>query len=309
MNKFYLSFLYMKLWLWIVCILFVMTSSSVFALTPKEQKWVKTLKLSTLEWQSPDRFTPFDLATAPEHIDYWKSLLPEQDRYWSLYIVMPTLWLVSPVISVPEWSDDYNAMVWWQEIDIDKYLVDGVLHYPWTAMPDQVWNIVIFGHSNFYKNRGVRYPSIFADIMNLDAIREDEIWLFALKNDGVNYELYKYGIEDSYETKPTDVAILEPNWGKELTVFACTNWLAWRRILKARQLPDNELLVPWHYKSRLWGLTKRFNALPQAAQERITERLSGHIETVREKTQRVPNKRTRQMRMYLLNYLKLQLEL
>ncbi|MBP6257011.1 hypothetical protein KA405_04875 [Patescibacteria group bacterium] len=47
--------------------------------------------------------------------------------------------------------------------------------------------------------------------MNLDAIREDEIWLFTLKDDGINYELFKYAVEASYDTKPTDVGILEPN--------------------------------------------------------------------------------------------------
>lgn len=285
-----------------VLIMVLVCYTSVFALTPKEQKWVKTLKSPSLEWQSPDWFTPFSLAEAPEHIDYWKSLLPEQDRFSSLYIVMPTLWMVSPVIIVLEWSADAELMKQWKEIDINQYLVNWVMHYPWTAMPDQIWNMVIFGHSNFYKNRGVRYPSIFADIMNLDAIREDEIWLFTLKDDGINYELYKYTIEKSYDTKPTDVGILEPNGWKELTVFACTNGLAWRWILKARQIPDNELLVPWHYKTRLWNLSERFAALPLADQERISEIISGQIASVREKAQSVPQKRTRQMRIYLLNF-------
>ncbi len=292
-----------------IIIVLIMCTTSVFALTPKEQKWVKTLTLPSLEWQSPDWFTPFSLATAPENIAYRKTLLPEEDRYSQMYIVMPTLWMVSPVIIVPELSTDAAAMKQWKEIDIDKYLVNGVMHYPWTAMPDQVWNIVIFGHSNFYKNRGVRYPSIFADIMNLDAIREDEIWLFTLKDDGINYELFKYAVEASYDTKPTDVGILEPNGWKELTVFACTNGLAWRWILKARQIPDNELLVPWHYKTHLWNLSERFAALPQADQERISERISSQIASVREKTPSVPQKRTRQMRIYLLNYLTLQLGL
>lgn len=293
----------------VVITLLVMFIASAFALTPKEQKGVKTLMLPSLEWQSPDWFTPFSLAEAPEHIDYWKSLLPEQDRFSSLYIVMPTLWMVSPVIIVPEWSADAELMKQWKEIDINQYLVNWVMHYPWTAMPDQIWNIVIFGHSNFYKNRGVRYPSIFADIMNLDAIREDEIWLFTLKDDGINYELFKYAVEASYDTKPTDVAILEPNGWKELTVFACTNGLAWRWILKARQIPDNELLVPWHYKTRLWNLSERFSALPQADQERISEIVSRQIASVREKAQSVPQKRTRQMRIYLLNFVTQQLGL
>lgn len=63
-----------------------------------------------MEYTSPDWFTPFSLGNAPEDIAYWKSLLPEQDRYEELYIVMPTLGMVSPVIQVPEGSEDYLTM-------------------------------------------------------------------------------------------------------------------------------------------------------------------------------------------------------
>ncbi|MBP6257012.1 hypothetical protein KA405_04880 [Patescibacteria group bacterium] len=56
-------------------------------------------------------------------------------------------------------------------------------------------------------------------------------------------------------------------------------------------------------------MSERFAALPQADQERISERISSQIASVREKTPSVPQKRTRQMRIYLLNYLTLQLGL
>lgn len=291
----------MKSLLCILVVVFFCMSSS-FALTPKEQKGVKTLKASSLEYTSPNWFTPFELADAPEEITYRKSLLPEQDRYEKTYIVMPTLGLVAPVVQISAWSVDFQTMQAGEEIDINKYLINGVLHYPWSASPNEEGNVVIFGHSNFYKNRGVRYPSIFADIMNLDTIPTDELWLFVLEW-AETYELYKYRVEASYETVPTDVGILEPQWGKELTVFACTNGLAGRWILRAKQLPDGEVLVPSSTKVRVWTLLGRLNKLPEATQQDILSKVLSAIENVRTKPAPFATKRKKQMRAYLLRRL------
>lgn len=276
--------------------------SSAFALTPKEQKWVKTLKAATIDYLSPDWFTPFALEDAPEQISYRTNLLPEQDRSGALYIVLPTLWLISPVIIVPEDSADFVAMQAGDEIDINKYLVDGVMHYPGTPLPDQEGNIVIFWHSNFYKNKAGRYKTIFADIMNLDVIPTDEIWLYQKQSSG-RYELYKYRIEKSYDTVPTDVGILQPTGGKELTVFACTNGLAGRWILRAKQLPDEEMLVPSKTKVRVWWLMERFTQLSVEQQLSIQTRISDQIVTVAARIPVVWLSYQQKVRKYLLRWL------
>ena len=288
----------------IICV--IMFFSSAFALTPKEQKWVKTLKAASIEYVSPDWFTPFQLQDAPEDISYRTDLLPEQDKNGQLYIVLPTLWLISPVILVPEDGADYAAMQAGEEIDINKYLVDGVMHYPWTPLPDQEGNIVIFWHSNFYKAKEGRYKAIFADIMNLDAIPTDEIWLYQ-KQSSWSYELYKYTIEQSYDTVPTDVAILEPKWGKELTVFACTNGLAWRWILRARQLPDEEILVPSSMKVRVWWLLERFSQLTPDAQQKILVRMWDALAQARSSLESTSLSLQQKMRKYLLRWIEIKL--
>lgn len=291
----------------ILCVVFIgvlglLCSTSVFALTPKEQKGVKTLKWPTIEYLSPSWFTPFSLDTAPESVNYWLGLLPEQDRSRELYIVMPTLWLVAPVIQVPAGSADYATMQGGGEIDINSYLLDGVMHYPGTPLPDQEGNIVIFGHSNFYAAKPGRYKTIFADIMNLDAIPEDEIWLFMKQEQG-SYELYKYRIKKSYDTVPTDIWILEPQWGKELTVFACTNGLAGRWILRAQQLPDEELLIPGKTKVRLRWLMKRFEQLTPTAQQAIRSRMNEAIETTQADSASIVSTMTGKMRKYQLRWI------
>jgi hypothetical protein len=131
----------------------LLTSSLTEALTPKEEKGVKVLKAPTLEYESPDWFTPFPLEEAPEEIDYWLDILPyQEDRAEEMYIVMPTLGLISPVVMVPEDTQDFTDMINGREIEINNYLVEGVMHYPNSGLPGEEGNPVIFGHSNYFKN-------------------------------------------------------------------------------------------------------------------------------------------------------------
>ncbi len=247
----------------IVCSLSILLLlSSSFALTPKEEKWVITITWDALEYQSPTWFTPFALEDAPEDIEYWTSILPyQEDRNDDMYIVLPTLGLITPVVFVPEWSTDYKNMIGWKEIDINKYLPEWVMHYPSTWIPGDVANPVIFGHSNFFKAREGKYKSIFADLMNLDASPRDEMRVY-VKEDG-EYDLRKFTIEESYETTPEDVWILTPKWGKELTVFACTNWLKGRRILRWKYIEKNEILVPYEMKYKMHSIVKELSQDPQ----------------------------------------------
>lgn len=263
-----------------------------FALTPKEQKWVKTLKAATIEYLSPFWFTPFPLATAPSDMTYWQWLLPEQDRDESLYIVIPTLWLVAPIVTVPEGSRDYITMIDGKEIDINSYLVDGVMHYPGSSFPGEEGNMIVFGHSNFYKKWAGRYKTIFADIMQLD-VWVDELWVYE-KQEDASYKRFIYSIEQSYETHPTDVAILQPRWGKEITVFACTNGLAGRWIVKWILQSSNiwavaaieknsweqsmHNSVPPLFIQRMQALQKRFMRLPKNDQEYIRDTMLVAIE-------------------------------
>lgn len=269
----------------IILVVLVMTiSNSVFSvhgLTPKEQKWVITLQSPSLAYESPNRINPFvDISEAPTDIEYWKSILP-WDEYQdeSMYIVLPTLGVVSPVVDVPKSSNDYDNMMAWEEIDINKYLNDGVMFYPWTAPVGTVWNPVIFGHSNFFRAGQWNFKTIFADIMNLDVGVEDEMRVYRRKPWQSDHDKYRYEITQSYETTPEDVGILQPQWGKELTVFACTNWLAGRWILRGKLIEDDEVLITFNTRIRVRKLLERMEKLTQTQQQIIKDKFIQAVNT------------------------------
>lgn len=266
----------------VVAIVIVVSSLpiSVYALTPKEQKGVKVLKAPGLEHESPTWLTPFSLEEAPEDIAYRTSILPyPEDRAERMYIVLPTLGIVAPVVFVPEWTTDYTMMSQWKEIDINKYLVEGVMHYPSTSMPWEEWNAVIFGHSNFFTAQPGKYKTIFADSMNLDVSPRDEIRIYTQQPDQT-YDLQKFSVDESYETVPTDVEVLRPKWGKEITVFACTNGLEWRRILRGTLIENDEILIPYAMKFRVEDALARLKIATEGKKQDVRSLMLMEIEEI-----------------------------
>ena len=273
---------------------------SAFWLTPKAQKWVVTIESSAIEWESPEWFTPFSLADAPDTLDYWKSILPyEQDKNEEWYIVIPTLWLISPVIFIPEGSEDYTRMTTWREIDINKYLPRWVMHYPATWLPGAIANPVIYWHSNYFAKNEGNYKSIFADLMNLDVWVTDELRFF--HDTQMKEELIKYKITHSYETVPSDVWILKPSWGKEITVFAATEGLKWRWIIKWKMVEENDILVPYPVKQAVRSITQSLQE-DQEKQKTII-RYMKKIKELRDTLPKSWLSRYEQMVKYVLNYI------
>lgn len=293
-------------------LLTVFSCSCVNALTPKDEKWIKTLKSITVEYLSPDRFTPFvDIDTAPEDIDYWMNLLPEsRDKNLEMYIVMPTLGLISPVINIPSDSADYKNMSAWKEIDIDKYLLDWVLFYPRTWIIGQPWNPVIFGHSNYYRTKPWRYKTIFADIMNLDVGQEDEMRVYWKKSWSTSYDLYKYRINESYDTVPTDVGILKPKGGKELTVFACTDGLNGRWILRGTLIEQDEMLILNRMRVKMDWVVNTLSWLSEANKREIITKILLKTESMKKSLPSVERRNyALKYRKYVLDYIEKRLAL
>lgn len=278
----------------------------VHALTPKEEKWVITLKSPSLAYKSPEWLNPFvDISEAPTDIDYRKSILPRNEyRDEAMYIVLPTLGIISPVVEVPAWTSDFENMMWWEEIDINKYLNDWVMFYPWTAPVGSVWNPVIFGHSNFFRAGDGNFKTIFADIMNLDVWVDSEMRVYRRKPWQLDYDKYRYEITQSYETTPEDVWILQPQWGRELTVFACTNWLEWRRILRGRLIEDDEVLITFNTRIRVKKLLERMRQLDASQQAEITEKFGTAIVSVSKRLPETLETYEDKYLMYVLRWMK-----
>lgn len=305
----YLSYKSSKIVLSSLIFLSSFVISTTFWLTPKEEKWVITIESPALAYESPERFTPFALEEAPEDIDYRVSILPyDEDRNDDMYIVLPTLGLITPIVFVPEGTQDHADMSQWREIDINKYLVEWVMHYANSWMPGEVWNPVIFGHSNYFVDKPGKdsYKSIFADIMDIDVWPLSEMRVYT-KQDNWEYELKKFNILESYETHPTDVEILRPKWGKELTVFACTNGLKWRWILRGRLIEPNELLVPYEMKYTMYDIVQWIQSKSDARAQRVVIEWVKAIEKARKWLPASDKEFEDKLTEYVLNYIEREL--
>jgi sortase A len=112
-------------------------------------------------------------------------------------------------------------------------LAESLIQYPGTAIPGQIGNAVIFGHSvlpSFYNPAD--YLTIFSTLPTLgqgDAI--------TVSYDGITY---KYQVEDKFEVEPTDIQILNQDESDSfLSLVTCVppGLTTRREIIKARIVP------------------------------------------------------------------------
>lgn len=105
-----------------------------------------------------------------------------------------------------------------------------------------IGNTVIFGHSSYFKSDSGRYKTHFQKIIELEA--GEEIWIYQRQDDGT-YRRYRYVTTASYDTKPTDVSVLDPGIGKNLTLFTCTpiGNITGRWIVKAKYIDEEKITL------------------------------------------------------------------
>lgn len=105
-----------------------------------------------------------------------------------------------------------DAVVTIGSMDLKKSLIQ----YPQTALPGQLGNTVIFGHSvlpQFFSPKN--YLTIFSTLYKLK--QGDEI---TLQHDN---STYKYVVEEMFEVKPTNLSVLEQRFDdKTLTLITCS---------------------------------------------------------------------------------------
>lgn len=105
-----------------------------------------------------------------------------------------------------------DAVVTIGSMDLKKSLIQ----YPQTALPGQLGNTVVFGHSvlpQFFNPKS--YLTIFATLYKLK--QGDEI---LIDYDGVKY---RYIVDEMFEVKPTDLSVLEQRYDqKNLSLITCS---------------------------------------------------------------------------------------
>ena len=185
--------------------------------------------------QTPSRFVPQNQSSASEDIEFWKSVLPfAQDRNEDLYLVIPGLGLITPIVDIPQWSSDFSKMYNWQEIAINNYLRWWIIEYVWSVDPWYEWKRIDFWHSNYFTNDSWRYKTIFANLMRLDP--GDQVWYFQ-RSSWSQYDLLKYEVTASYPTNPNNVQALkrDGSWADAL-IFGCYHGLDGRWMIEASYL-------------------------------------------------------------------------
>lgn len=173
-------------------------------------------------------------------LNYWLEKLPFlEDKDAGTYIVLPNQGIISPVVDIPSTDANRKKLISGHEIDVNKYLKNGMINYPGTSVNGfgEEGNMVIFGHSSYFKKDNGRYKTVFQKIIELDV---NESILIYKKDIFGEYKLYEYNVTASYNTKPTDVKVLLPNGGSELTLFTCTpiGNLTGRWIVKAKYIGE-----------------------------------------------------------------------
>ncbi|MGI5841027.1 MAG: sortase [Patescibacteria group bacterium] len=119
----------------------------------------------------------------------------------------PTTYLLSiPKLKIKDALVDVGSM------DLKKSLIQ----YPQTALPGQLGNSVVFGHSvlpQFFNPKS--YLTIFSTLYRLEP--GDEI---IIDYDNVTY---KYLVEEMFEVQPTDLSVLEQRFDdRYLTLITCS---------------------------------------------------------------------------------------
>ncbi|NTU69359.1 sortase [bacterium] len=135
-------------------------------------------------------------------------------------IVIPKIGVDAPIIEA----------ISVEEADIIKALESGVGHYPNTALPGEVGNIFLTGHSSNYSWAKGSYNFVFS-ILNKMSVG-DKIYIYYDKY------LYTYDVFEVTLVSPKDTSVLNQGSDSIVSVMTCdppgTTWK--RRIVKARQV-------------------------------------------------------------------------
>lgn len=204
------------------------------------------LEQTWLVRQAPERFSPVDLADASESISYWTGILPYSGGYnKSVYLVIPQLWLVAPIVPIPVWSPDYHKMINGERIEINTYLQKWLLEYVDSTLPGRLGKRIDFGHSNYYANDPGAFKTIFSTLMALDTW--DQIWYFLQATTG--YTLYKYDVVASYPTSPENVSAMQRDGsGADALLVGCIYGTEWRWLVEATAsspVHEDEEILLW----------------------------------------------------------------
>lgn len=168
-----------------------------------EMKDVPIEKPNLKVFQNAPQKSAFSLADLGE-------LYPDEMRLEIPKLFSGTVPVKSVDVAEFDFKDLYSS-----ENVIQEALREGVVHYPYTANPDQFGNVFITGHSSYYPWDEGRYKEIFALLHKLEVGDQ-----YAITYQG---KKYSYRVIEVFEIKPDDVSVLEQPLDKKIsTLMTCT---------------------------------------------------------------------------------------
>jgi sortase A len=137
---------------------------------------------------------------------------------------IPSLGIEVPVIYTTETT----------EKAYQEALINGVVHFPGTALPGEVGNVYIFGHSSDYLWSKGKYKTVFAVLPKIALGAEIRI----TDQSGMQHI---YTVADKFVVEPSDVSVLSQNTdGKKLLTLQTSYPLgtALRRYIVTAELKE-----------------------------------------------------------------------
>ncbi len=129
-------------------------------------------------------------------------------------LIIPKIGKNVPLISVSDAAlkrEDWKTF----EKDIQEALLLGVVRYPGTAVPGELGNVFLTGHSSNYPWINSHYNSVLALLPKLGVGDEYSIYY--------NGTLHRYRITKRFEVSPKDVSVLEQPVDRRMsTLMTCT---------------------------------------------------------------------------------------
>lgn len=99
--------------------------------------------------------------------------------------------------------------------EVNKLLLQGVVHYEGTAMPGEKGNTFITGHSSYYWWSDGKYNNVFSIL--------DKLVIGDKATIHYDFKRYEYQVEDIRVVSPKDISVLEPDPDRRtLTLMTCT---------------------------------------------------------------------------------------
>lgn len=194
--------------------IFLFSGISIAYDTTNSKEW-KVYTSKSVDTSIPDWFTPQET----KDLNYWLWVLPyQEDRGRDQYMVIPAMWLITPINELEKTSADYKAAARWGAFDYDSYLESWPTIYPGTASVWATGNSFIFAHSNFRHTKPGRYKTIFRLTYNIE---EGDILYFYKKIEDQRY-FYEYLVNKSFLVNETDVYVMNQVDDKSMvTLSAC----------------------------------------------------------------------------------------